>query len=88
MSDSDSNSDCSLYFYNPSLAAAILFTALYAVPTVFTLHRINNTRTWYFLCVVFGGLLEVIGYGLRIGSIENKCSVVSDTITCYAIPTH
>lgn len=73
-----SNEDCSIYFYEPNLAAAILFTVLYAIPTVFTLHRINNTRTWYFLCVVFGGLFEVAGYALRIASLKNPCSVVSN----------
>lgn len=67
--------DCSIYFYEPSLAAAILFTVLYALPTVFTLHRINNYRTWYFICVVFGGAFEVAGYALRIGSLKKPCDV-------------
>ena len=80
MSSSDT-ADCSVYFYTPNLAAAILFTALYAIPTVFTLHRINNTRTWYFLCVVFGGFLEIAGYALRIGSSKQPCSVVSSRCT-------
>jgi len=67
--------ECSIYFYEPSLAAAILFTVLYAIPTVFTLHRINNTRTWYFLCVVVGGIFEIAGYALRIGSLKSPCNV-------------
>lgn len=67
--------DCSIYFYKPSLAAAILFTVLYAIPTVFTLHRINNSRTWYFLPVVFGGVLEVAGYAIRLGSMKQPCNV-------------
>ncbi|KIW07972.1 uncharacterized protein PV09_01871 [Verruconis gallopava] len=67
--------DCSIYFYNPSLAAAILFTALYAIPTVFTMHRILNFRTWYFTIVVVGGVFEVAGYALRIGSVKNVCDL-------------
>jgi hypothetical protein len=69
--------DCSIYFYNPSLAAAILFTALYTIPTVFTLHRINNTRTWYWICVPIGGIFEIAGYAIRIGSVKSPCNVVS-----------
>jgi hypothetical protein len=72
--------DCSIYFYSPSLVAAILFTALYTIPTIFTLHRINNTRTWYFLCVIAGGVFEIVGYAVRIGSVKSVCNVVSRPI--------
>jgi hypothetical protein len=69
--------DCSIYFYKPSFAAAILFTILYAIPTVFTLYRIINSRTWYFICVMVGGLFEIAGYALRIVSAKNPCNIVS-----------
>jgi len=66
----------SIYFYDPSFPAAVTFVVLYAIPTIFLLYLILfRYRSWYFLCVPIGGLLEVAGYGQRSASVKNVCDV-------------
>jgi hypothetical protein len=75
MTASDPNS---IYFYNPSLPAAVLFTALYAIPTAFLFWRtLVRPKALYLLCLPFAGVFEVAGYAARDVSVKNVESVVS-----------
>lgn len=74
---SDAHPD-SIWLYHPSLAAAIVFVVLYFIPTAYTFYlTVLRYRSWFFLCVLIGGNLEVVGYIFRAVSIANPDSIVS-----------
>ncbi|KAH6680160.1 RTA1 like protein-domain-containing protein [Halenospora varia] len=60
-----SSTSFALYHYNPSFAAAIIFAALFAISAVWHLYLIAKFRTWYFIPLVIGAILEVMGYAAR-----------------------
>lgn len=71
-------SDSSIYFYNPSLPAAILFTILFAIPTAILFWQTCfKYKTFYLLCVPIGALVEVAGYTARSYSVTHVDDVVS-----------
>jgi hypothetical protein len=47
------------YQYDPSIAAAGIFTALFALSTVFHLIQMMRTKTWYLVPFVLGGLCKL-----------------------------
>ncbi|ESK90509.1 rta1 domain protein [Moniliophthora roreri MCA 2997] len=55
-----------LYHYEPSLLAAILFTAIFAGCGVTHARQIYQTKTWYFTAMLIGVLMEATGYFGRI----------------------
>jgi hypothetical protein len=75
MPTSDPNS---IYFYNPSFPAAVLFTALYTVPTIYlSWQTCFRRKTFYLLCLPIAGLVEVAGYAARDYSVKHVEDVVS-----------
>jgi hypothetical protein len=46
------------YHYDPSIAAAGIFTALFALSTIFHLLQLIRTRTWYFIPFAIGGICK------------------------------
>ncbi|KAK3329988.1 RTA1 domain protein [Apodospora peruviana] len=58
-------SDFFLYQYEPSVAAAALFIALFAITTGLHSYQMIRTRTWFFIPFVCGGLCETIGFAGR-----------------------
>ncbi|PGH26697.1 hypothetical protein AJ80_01643 [Polytolypa hystricis UAMH7299] len=66
----------SIYFYDPSLAASILFTILYFVPTAFIFYegvipRSDRYRhVGFFIPLFIAGAAEVAGYALRCASVK------------------
>jgi hypothetical protein len=76
------NPNDSIYFYNPSLGAAILFAILFIPPlawhvwSVFFAPRTHGyVRTRYYIPLLIGAALEVAGYGVRCGSVKNPSDV-------------
>ena len=45
-----------LYAYTPSLAAAVIFTILFALATALHAYQLIKTRAWYLIPIVIGGL--------------------------------
>ncbi|KAK9243110.1 RTA1 like protein-domain-containing protein [Lipomyces tetrasporus] len=72
------------YRYNPSLAAAIIFVALFGLVTVIHVYRVVRTKTWYFVPFLIGGVFEVIGY---IGRILSSRESPNWTMGPYIIQT-
>ncbi|PLB55874.1 putative RTA1 domain protein, partial [Aspergillus steynii IBT 23096] len=75
-------SDESIYFYNPSLAASILFTILYFLPFLYHLYMTvlapragKYNRAGYFIPILIGALLEVVGYATRSASVQQPSDV-------------
>ncbi|KAJ9615378.1 hypothetical protein H2200_001453 [Cladophialophora chaetospira] len=63
--------DFKLYRYDPSLAAAVIFVALFVAVSILHPYQLLRTRTWFFIPFVVGGFFEAIGYvGRAIGSQE------------------
>lgn len=74
--------DLSIYFYDPSLGAAILFTVLYTPPFLWHLWCVavaprtrGYARTLYYIPMVIGAAFEVIGYAVRCGSTRSPNDV-------------
>lgn len=83
---SDSAVD-SIYFYDPSLPASIVFTVLYVLPFLYQLYMTiiaprmgKYTHTGYFIPILIGASLEVAGYGVRCGSVKRQ-----DDIALYSV---
>ncbi|KAF7556068.1 hypothetical protein G7Z17_g1688 [Cylindrodendrum hubeiense] len=55
----------SKYLYDPSLAAAALFAALFGISSAAHLFQLVRNRTWYFIAFFLGALFEVVGYAAR-----------------------
>ncbi|KAI1073748.1 putative RTA1 domain protein [Whalleya microplaca] len=72
------NNDWSVWLYEPSLALAIIATAVYTIPFLWiTYLTIFKYRAWYFICVSIGGIFEVVGYALRSYSTQNHQDIGS-----------
>ncbi|KAH7123153.1 RTA1 like protein-domain-containing protein [Dactylonectria macrodidyma] len=57
--------DYYLWKYIPSTPAAAIFTALFALGTVYIAWRMFRSRAWFCTSFIIGGLLEVVGYASR-----------------------
>ena len=51
----NSNGLSNLYLYHPSLAAAVVFTVLFAVTGFLHLYQMVRIRTWYLIPLTVGG---------------------------------
>ncbi|KIX99097.1 uncharacterized protein Z520_05558 [Fonsecaea multimorphosa CBS 102226] len=61
-----------LYRYDPSLAAAVIFIALFALASLLHTYQLLRTRTWFLIPFCVGGYFEAAGYvGRAIGSQES-----------------
>jgi hypothetical protein len=60
------------YNYDPSLGAAALFTVLFFLTSVVHIYQLWSTKTWYFIPLTIGALLEGIGYCGRIISSKQS----------------
>ncbi|KAK5658628.1 hypothetical protein OQA88_2021 [Cercophora sp. LCS_1] len=63
-----SDFDFALYRYTPSLPAAAISTAVFAILTLIHAWRIYKTKAIYFVAFTIGGLFQTIGYAGRIWS--------------------
>jgi hypothetical protein len=77
----------SIYFYDPSLTASIIFTILYLLPFIYHFHLSviapwtgKSSRAGYFVPVMIGAAIEVGAYALRAASVKKP-----DNIGLYAI---
>lgn len=88
-------SDDSIYFYNPSLAASILFTVIYFLPFLYHLYMTvlapragKYNRVGNFIPILIGALLEVAGYATRSASVQQPSDVslyaISSTLIVIA----
>jgi hypothetical protein len=48
-----------LYHYNPSLAAAAVFAALFGISTVLHVAQLGLRRTWYFIPFLIGAFCKL-----------------------------
>ncbi|KAJ4361248.1 hypothetical protein N0V95_002066 [Ascochyta clinopodiicola] len=60
-----------IWRYLPSAAAAAIFAVLFLAASVAHGWRICQTRLWFCLPIVIGGLMEFIGYAARIASYND-----------------
>ncbi|RYC79219.1 hypothetical protein BFJ63_vAg17903 [Fusarium oxysporum f. sp. narcissi] len=73
--EGDSGFDVKLYRYTPSLGAAIVSVAVFAVLTILHTWRLLRARAYYFSAFTIGGLFQAIGYCGRIWSHYDTLSV-------------
>lgn len=58
------------YYYQPSLAAAILFTTLFTLTTTTHIYQLLRSRTYFLIPFIIGGVFESVGYIGRIIAAE------------------
>ncbi|VUC33688.1 unnamed protein product [Clonostachys rosea] len=78
-----------LWAYNPSPAAAITFLILFTVATLWHVVLLFTRKTWYFIPLVIGGALEIVGYLLRyLGSrdLESLVFFILQTLAILVAP--
>ncbi|KAK4495573.1 hypothetical protein PRZ48_012841 [Zasmidium cellare] len=68
-----------LWWYYPSMAGNIIFAVLFGICTIAHLTGLFMNRLWICVPLVVGGLLEIIGYGVR-AYANSK----TDTVALYA----
>ena len=54
--------DFKYFYYEPSMAAAVIFIILFAIATTLHFYQMFRTRTWFLIPFVIGAVLETIGY--------------------------
>ncbi|THC90177.1 hypothetical protein EYZ11_010354 [Aspergillus tanneri] len=54
------------YYYEPSAPAAVIFLVLFGLSTILHFHQLIQTRTWFMIPFLIGGILETIGYAGRL----------------------
>jgi hypothetical protein len=70
--------DDSVWTYDPSFALAVVAALIYLVPaTLLTWQTAVKYRSWFFLCVLVGAILEVGGYITRAVSTKRVSEIVS-----------
>lgn len=60
------------YHYTPSLAGAAIFAALFFLSLGYHTVQLTRTKTWYFIPLVIGALMEAIGYVARAMSHNDR----------------
>ncbi|KAH7015902.1 RTA-like protein [Ilyonectria destructans] len=64
-----------LYNYKPSSAAAMIFLLAFGLATLWHLYIILSRRAWYFIPLLFGCILETLGYVGRFLSSSDPTSI-------------
>lgn len=72
--------------YRPSLVLGILGAVLFGIAFVGHSYRLYQYRTWYFLPVMLGTAMEVVGYAFRLLSSQvNPYSVINFVVQYFFI---
>ncbi|KAF3406985.1 hypothetical protein DPV78_000640 [Talaromyces pinophilus] len=66
----------SLYDYDPSVSAAIIFAVLYSIVGVTTTYQYIALRCWFWIFMVIASLMETVGYIVRILSAKDPTSTL------------
>ena len=67
-----------VWLYNPSFALAVFATVIYSISFVWIFYlTVIKYRAWFFVCVVIGSAIEVVGYAIRCYSAKKQTEVVS-----------
>jgi hypothetical protein len=71
----------SIWSYDPNFPLAVTGTILYGlIAIVIGYQTIFLYRSWFFLTVVFGAVIEVVGYAMRAYSTQNQTEIVCVSI--------
>ncbi|KAF2167760.1 hypothetical protein M409DRAFT_53731 [Zasmidium cellare ATCC 36951] len=68
-----------LWWYYPSMAGNIIFAVLFCILSIAHLIGLALNRIWICVPLVVGGILEIVGYGIRAYANSN-----TSTVTLYA----
>ncbi|KAH8590092.1 RTA1 like protein-domain-containing protein [Bisporella sp. PMI_857] len=85
IADYRNTSEFSLYRYDPSVAAAVIFAILFAITSILHLVQMYKTKTWYLTALIVGGFFQFIGYAARAKNASEKAGCWS--LTPYIIQT-
>ncbi|CUS10030.1 unnamed protein product [Tuber aestivum] len=74
MSDNDPGK-FEYYHYTPSLVGAVIFAACFFLSSGWHIIQLTRTKTWYFIPLVIGALMEAVGYVARALSHKDRYSL-------------
>lgn len=75
-----------IFGYTPSFAVGLLGVILFSISTLLHSYQIYRYRTWYFIPVVVGTVMEVVGYVFRIlASRVDPYSVINFVVQYFMI---
>lgn len=62
--------DVKYYDYKPSKIAGAVFAILFLATSLVHLVQTIRHRTWYFIAMIIGGIMECVGYAARVKSSQ------------------
>lgn len=75
-----------IFGYTPSFALGLLGVVLFSISALLHSYQIYRYRTWYFIPVVVGAVMEVVGYIFRIlASRVDPYSVINFVVQYFMI---
>lgn len=75
-----------LYYYYPSLPAAILFVVFFAIVSVAHLAQTIHYRMWWTIILPLGTVLELVGYAMYVVSHHGIYLTSPGAFTVTTIP--
>lgn len=66
-----------MYGYQPSVELASVAVGIFAVLTLLHVVRMVTTNTWDDIFLIFGGVVELVGYIFRLSSAVSSCSTAT-----------
>lgn len=81
MSSNDPSSEIDLYFYNPSVALAVVFSVLYLALSGYHLYvsivyaRKQRIKHRFTIPLLIAAVIATAGWGVRIASVTNRSSI-------------
>ncbi|PYH65943.1 uncharacterized protein BO88DRAFT_470263 [Aspergillus vadensis CBS 113365] len=67
------STQCELYLYTPSLALAIVAVILFSTLTTIHIYRMIESKAWFGIFFVLGGLAQLVGYTARSFLTQDVC---------------
>ncbi|CAF1345356.1 unnamed protein product [Adineta steineri] len=71
MSSTAINYANTFFRYDPSIAGASIFLAMFSIVTIVHIYQMFRYKTYYYIAIVICGIAEVVGYATRLVSRAN-----------------
>lgn len=66
----------SVWVYEPNFPLAIIGTIVYSLLFFYITFQTIRYRSWFFLTVVIGAGIDVVGYAMRVYAARNQTKIV------------
>jgi hypothetical protein len=73
------------YLYTPSKIGAAIFVILFLLTALFHIFQLIRKRTWYFIALIIGALMECLGYLARFQSARQAPNYTLGTFIAQSL---